>query len=299
MALSNSPGQYREVGSTLPPGSCDCHIHVFDTARFPLSSTRVYTPDEAPVDDLERHLEQLGIERVVIVQASPYGGDNSCLLDAIEKVGQERARGVAVISSDSPTQLLDRLYAGGVRGIRLNLQTYGDADLETVVEKLKALFDRLAPLGWHLQLYVSLDRLATLKPYLQAAPIDIVIDHLGCLDAARGLDQPGFPELLKLLDSGRIYLKLSAFYRVSTRDDYADVKSFIDVLVAARPDRLLWGSDWPHTFSATGERRSPDRVEPFHPEDDGYALGLLLRWIDDADTARTILSDNPARLYWS
>lgn len=299
MALSNPPGQYSDVGSTLPPGSCDCHVHVFDTASFALSPTRVYTPDEAPVDDLDRHLEQLGIERVVIVQASPYGDDNSCLLNAIEKLGQERARGVAVISPDSPTQLLEELHAGGVRGVRFNLQTYGGDDLESVVAKLKALFDRLAPLGWHLQLYVSLEMLATLKPYLQAAPINIVIDHLGCLDAAGGLDQPGFPELLELLENDRIHLKLSAFYRVSNQGDYADVKPFIDALAAIRPDRLLWGSDWPHTFSAVGERRSPDRVERFHPEDDGHALGLLLRWIDDADTARAILSDTPARLYWS
>lgn len=298
MALSNSPGHYSHVDSTLPPGSCDCHVHVFDTARFALSPARVYTPDEAPVTDLERHLDQLGIERVVIIQASPYGDDNACLLDAIEALGPARARGVAVIPLDGSLHELERLHAGGVRGARLNLQTYGDADLEAIVARLETLFDRLAPLGWHLQLYASLELIAALKFCLQAAPIDIVIDHLGCLDAARGLEQPGFPELLTLLESGRIYLKLSAFYRVSSRDDYADVKPFVDSLIAARPDRLLWGSDWPHTFSATGDRRSPDRVERFHPEDDGYALGLLLRWIDDADTARTILRDTPARLYW-
>lgn len=291
---------YTPSAVAIPARACDCHVHVFDPPRFPYADERVYTPDEAPLPALREHLERLHFERVVLVQPSPYGSDNSCMLDALRQLGPQRARGVAVVAEPPAPEVLKTLHADGVRGLRLNLETFGkQPDPTRVATAMQALANAIADLGWHLQLYTNLATVAALAPTLQRLPCPVVLDHFGHLDAAAGQQQPGYAALLELLASGRLYLKLSALYRVSTQPGYADVAPFVTHLAQARPDRLLWASDWPHTMPAPGTRRRREGIEHFREEDDGFALDQVLRWVGDPQLQRQLLVDNPDQLYWA
>ncbi|MGE8059513.1 amidohydrolase family protein [Pseudomonas sp. NPDC089547] len=289
---------YAATLQKLPALSCDCHVHVFDPDRFPYAESRTYMPDKSPVTVLEQHLKALGLDRVVVVQPSPYGTDNRCLTDALARLGTQRARGVAVVEEGIEDTKLAELHAAGIRGVRLNLEVKGGADLTAVSANLDSLAERLAPLGWHIQMYANLETIKALAQTLRKLPVPVVFDHYGHLDAAKGLHQEGYEEMVSLLREGRIHVKLSALYRVSLQDDYADVEQFAKALVAIRPDRLLWGSDFPHTMPPAGTTRSKDKLELFRNEDNGRALNCLLKWVDDQAVIRQILVDNPAQLYW-
>ena len=261
--------------------ACDCHVHVFGPPeRFPFSADRKYTPPQASVEALLALQEKLGLERVVIVQASPYGTDNRCMLDALERLGN-RARGVAVIDQD--TSLIP-MHGRGVRGVRVNLQTGGERDPEVARRLIEQAARRVAPLGWHLQLWTNAPMLAALHDYLAALPVPLVIDHFG-LAASLAAAAP----LLSLVRGGNTWVKLSAPHRVGGAVD--DVAA---ALIAARPDRLVWGTDWPHPGMGP---RKPEKVQPFDEIDDAAALERLHCWAGSAALARTILVDNPARLY--
>lgn len=289
---------YQSLQIKLPLNSCDCHVHVFDPDRFPYAESRTYTPDKSPVALLEQHLSRLGMDRVVIVQPSPYGTDNRCLLDALNRMGKRRARGVAVISQDVSDQVLQDMHSAGVRGVRLNLEVKGDANIAQVQQALQSIAKRIQPFGWHIQMYANLDTVKALAETVRSLPVKVVFDHYGHLDAAQGLDQPGYDELLSLLSEGHVYVKLSALYRVSQKPDYSDVAPFAQSLVSHRADRLLWASDFPHTMPAPGTTRSKDKLEPFRAEDDGEALNHLISWISNPTALHQILVDNPERLYW-
>lgn len=291
---------YATPAVAIPAKACDCHVHVFDPQRFPYAEERVYTPDEAPLPALREHLQRLHFERVILVQPSPYGSDNSCMLDALRQLGPERARGVAVVAEAPEPRVLQALHADGVRGLRLNLETFGkQPDPTRVAAAMQTLARAIADLGWHLQLYTNLATVAALAPTLQRLPVPVVLDHFGHLDAAAGQQQPGYAALLELLASGRLYVKLSALYRVSTQSGYADVAPFVTRLAKTRPDRLLWATDWPHTMPAPGTRRSREGIEHFREEDDGFALDQVLRWVGDPQLQRQVLVDNPDQLYWA
>ncbi|NIE72976.1 amidohydrolase family protein [Pantoea sp. Ap-967] len=292
--LSYTPSLHK-----VPPLACDCHVHVFDPDRFPYSESRSYLPDKSPVSILEQHLQALGVDRVVIVQPSPYGTDNRCLLDALDQLGTKRARGVAVIDDGLSEQQLRIMHAAGVRGVRVNLEVKGNADLDTVKKNLVHLAAKISNLNWHIQMYANLETIKALASTLRELPVDFVFDHYGHLDAAKGPDQEGYAEMLSLLKGGRIYVKLSALYRVSTQPDYSDVQPFAKALIAARPDRLLWASDFPHTMPPPGTTRSKDKLEYFRNEDNGLALNLLNTWIADSEILNQILVKNPERLYWN
>lgn len=283
------------VDFAVPAGACDCHVHVIgDPARYPMLAQRPYTPPPAGLDRLIAMRDALGIRRLVIVQPSFYGTDNACTLDVLRRIGAD-ARAVAVIDPDLPQAVLADLHAAGVRGVRLNFETSGGSEPHAARAAVMRLAERIAPLGWHLQLYTRMAVIAALADLFATLPVLVVIDHFGGARAAAGPDQPGFATLLDLVTAGRAYVKLSAAYRISDRaPDFVDVAPLARALVAANPERMLWGTDWPHTNPV---RFPPDRITPPAAIDDGLALNQLARWVPDATIRRKILVDNPARLY--
>jgi predicted TIM-barrel fold metal-dependent hydrolase len=282
----------------VPAGACDCHVHVFgDARRFPLSPERAYTPPPAPVDDVRRLLRRLHMDRVVIVSASVYGTDNECALDAIRRLGS-RARGVANVASDAADSELERLRRGGIRGLRLNFETQGVFAPKAAVERFHAASARAAAMGWHIQVNTRPSIVEAMEEHVLAGPAMVVFDHFAQADAALGVDQPGFASLVRLLKSGRAYVKISAGYRISRRaPDYPDLAPLARALIAANPERVLWGSDWPHPDSARRPGRSPTDVAPPLAVDDGRMLNQLAVWAPDPATRHAILVENPARLY--
>ena len=286
------------VDFPVPAGACDCHAHVFgDAKRFPLSPDRAYTPPPAPVEDLRRFLRGLHMDRVVIVSASVYGTNNDCALDAIRQLGS-RARGVANVSPESADSELERLRRGGIRGLRLNFETQGVSDPKVAVDRFRLASERAAKLGWHIQVNTRLPIVAAMEEHVLAGPATVVFDHFAQAEALRGVDQPGFSSLVRLLKSGRAYVKISAAYRIATRpSDYSDVVPLAKALIAANPDRVLWGSDWPHPDAVRRPGRSRTDLAPPLPVDDGRVLNQLAVWAPDAATRHTILVENPARLY--
>lgn len=277
----------------VPRGACDCHVHVFGPdEKFPLSPKRTYRPAPAAIEELEALHKALHIERVVVVHPSPFGADNAVSLDAVRKLGS-RARGVAVIDEATSETALDEMHAIGVRGVRVNLESVGENDPAAAGQQLQYAASRVVRLGWHVQTFTNLGVIKALHDVIAKLPVTLVVDHFGRAKAALGVTQPGFAELLALVKSGKAYVKISAPYRVSQAPDYADAAPLARALIAANPERIVWGSDWPHP---AGARRDPNVVEPFRPEDDGAALNRLAQWAKPAELQK-ILVDNPARLY--
>jgi len=286
------------VNFPVPRNACDCHVHVFgDATRFPMSPERGYTPPPAPVEDVREHVRALHMTRVVIVSASVYGTNNDCALDAISQLGS-RARGVANVALDATDAELERLRRGGIRGFRLNFEQQGTTDPAVAVERFRLASKRATAMGWHLQVNTRLPVVEAMEEHVLAGPATVVFDHFAQADAARGVEQSGFASLVRLLRSGKAYVKVSGAYRVSTQSpDYADVAPLAQALIAANPQRVLWGSDWPHPDGARRPGRAPTDLAPPLPVDDGRVLNQLAVWAPDLATRNTILVDNPARLY--
>jgi predicted TIM-barrel fold metal-dependent hydrolase len=283
----------------VPAGACDCHVHVFGPYdRFPLWAGRRYTPGPASVEDLLALQRALRLSRVVVVQASPQGTDNACLVDALQRLsaGGSEARGVTVIDAATTDRELEAMHHAGVRGVRVNLESAGTHDPGVARRLLEEAAARVGPLGWHVQTYTTLPMLVSVADTIRALPAPLVIDHFGRPAAAHGVGQPGFDVLLALVREGSAWVKLSAAYRISEHPDCADAGAFARALVDANPDRMLWGTDWPHPGGGLSPR-TPEVVEPFFPIDDGRALNRLAEWIGDTARLRKILVDNPARLY--
>jgi len=281
----------------IPAGACDCHVHVFGpVSQYPYDPARTYTPAPASLSDLVSWHRDLGITRVVIVQPSPYGTDNTCLLDALRQLG-DSGRGVAVINDATPDDALWSMQRAGVRGVRVNLETAGVHDTALARRTLQRAAERVTPLGWHVQTYVNLETFAALTDVLAELPTMLVVDHFGRASAARGVSQPGFNVLLEAVASGRVYVKLSAPYRISSEPDYVDAREVARALIDANPERVLWGSDWPHPGSAAGKPLPVDVITPFRQEDNRRALERCLEWAETPDRIRKIMVDNPARLY--
>ena len=282
-------------------GATDCHVHVFGPYdRFPLPADRPYTPPAASVAELRAMHAALGIERAVVVAASPYGTRNGALLDALAALG-ESGRGVVAIDpaaiSDDELRAMD---ASGVRGARVNLASVGAADPAAAEGALRATAERVAPLGWHVDLHASLDLIAALHDAIAAAPAPTVVDHFGYADPAAGPAQPGFAALCELAAAGRAYVKLSAPERLPGGDpEHPGVAALARALLDAAPDNVVWASDWPHTGGGPhgGGARDASAVEPFRAIDDARAIERLRGWIRDEAQLRRVLVDNPALLY--
>jgi predicted TIM-barrel fold metal-dependent hydrolase len=282
------------VDFDVPRGACDCHVHVFDPARFPYFSGRVYTPPAATAEDLLALQSQLNFDRVVVVQPSVYGVDNACTLDAMKKLGPARSRGVAVIDKTIGRDQIDTMAAAGVRGVRLNFETAGESNPENARRRVLETAEQLMGRNWHIQFNAALPLVVALKDALAAVPMPVVIDHFARAKAKDGVNQAGFDVLLALVKSGKAYVKLSATYRISDQPPhYPDAPPIAQALIAANPDRMLWGSNWPHP----GRGNTREDLAPPYPSDDGAQLNALAKWAADPAIRRKILVDNPARLY--
>lgn len=294
--LVTSRAESSDQNMVLPVGACDCHVHVVGRAdRYKMSPDRGYTPPEASADDLGVFMKMHGLGRCVIVQPSIYGLDNQCMLDALDRLNG-RARGVAVVDPSIADAELDMLHAKGVRGVRINLESAGDRDPAVAVARVQAISRRIARLGWHVQIYAAMPVIASIADRLGSLETPVSIDHFGMAQAAEGAGQSGLAALRDLVRSGGAYVKLSASYRIS-RDApaYADVDPIARALIEAGPERMLWGSDWPHTNRVPGKKATD--IHPYRQADDGMALQALARWTSDAGLQKIILVDNPARLY--
>jgi predicted TIM-barrel fold metal-dependent hydrolase len=281
----------------LPDNACDCHVHVLgDPERYPFDPNRTYTPRTSSVAQLLQHQDALGFKRVVLVQPSAYGTDNRCMLDALRQIGP-CARAVAVIDSRTSDQALRDMHAAGVRGVRVNLETSGKNDPNAAKAVLQEAATRVAALGWHVQIYTNLSVINALHETIAALPVPLVIDHFGKAMAQLGTEQPGFDVLLALLQLGHVWIKLSGAHRVAARADCGDVAPLVHAFLAANPDRLIWGSDWPHTGAWEGIPLTRDVINEFHPIDDGDAANRLRRWLFSAGYQKKILVENPAHLY--
>lgn len=265
-----------------PPGACDCHAHVIAPEDIqPFVPNRDYTPPPASLEDYEKLHKTLGIQRAVIVQPSFYGTDNTVTLQAIHDYAGP-CRGVAVVDVDIEDAALEEMHRAGVRGIRFNLAFAGGVSLD-ILDRLAA---RIAPLNWHVQLLVSPETIVENEDRFRRLPAPVVIDHFGLIDAADGVDQPAVDAMRRLLAAGKAWNKLSGCYRVSVdRPLFKNVVPIANALIAEAPERMVWGTDWPH----------PAMFE-FMP-DDGHLLNALFDYADGEEQLRRILVDNPTELY--
>jgi predicted TIM-barrel fold metal-dependent hydrolase len=295
-SAATAPTVKTPVNFKVPAGACDCHVHVFpDPAHFPFWSGRGYTPPVATASDLLALQRALHLDRVVIVTPSVYGTDNAATLDGMRQIGRKRGRGVAVIGPATTKAQIDAMDKAGVRGIRVNLESNGVTDPAAAAANLDAAVALIKDTRWHMQFYARLAVLATLKDRLAAMPMPAVFDHFAGAKAALGVNQPGFDVVLDLVRSGKAYVKISGAYRASDQaPDYADVAPLARALIGANPDRIVWGSDWPHP--GPPGKLPTDVNRPF-PVDDGRLLNLLAEWAPDPATRHKILVANPARLY--
>jgi predicted TIM-barrel fold metal-dependent hydrolase len=270
----------------LPPGACDAHCHVFGPAdRFPYAPDRAYTPPDAPYEALVRLHETLGVERAVIVHASCHGSDMAVTLDAIAR-SEGHMRGVAVVEPGVTDAALAALDAGGIRGVRFNFVRHlgGMPDM-AVFERVLA---QVAPLGWHVVLHLDAEDVVELAERIARIRIPFVIDHMGRVKARLGLDQAPFRQLLELMRNPLAWVKICGAERVSSAGrPFRDAVPFAAALVAAAPDRVLWGTDWPHPNIA-GDMPN-----------DGDLVDLLAEAVPEEALRHQVLVENPARLYWA
>jgi len=286
------------VSFEVPGGACDCHTHIFgDPQRFAFWSGRPYTPETATVNETRALHRALHIERIVIVNSLVYGTDNSCMIDALRRLGG-RARGIALIDDKTPDTQLDGLAHAGVRGVRLNFVDLGVPDSVAARQQFRATVKRLAGRDWHIQIRCELPIVEALQDEVMVAPLPVVFDHFAGARASLGVSQSGFAVLVKLIRSGKAYVKISAAYRISDQaPEYSDVAPLAQALIVANPQRVLWGTDWPHPDSSRVPGRRPFDIAPLLQIDDGRLFNQLPVWAPDENVRKTILVGNPARLY--
>jgi predicted TIM-barrel fold metal-dependent hydrolase len=265
-----------------PPNACDCHMHIYDS-RFPVAPNAKLRPPDATVDAYRLFQRRIGTTRNIVVTPSTYGTDNSCTLDAMAKLGAT-ARGVAVVDTSVTDAELKRLNDQGIRGIRFNLVQSG----ATTIDMLEPLSKRVNDLGWHVQIHMLGDHIVENADLLQRLPAPIVFDHLARIPQPAVVGDPSFALVVKLLDKGRTWVKLSGAYQ-DTRTGppaYADVSKVARAYVKAAPERLVWASDWPHPTEKVDAK-----------PDDAILFDLLADWAPNEAIRNRILVDNPAALY--
>jgi 2-pyrone-4,6-dicarboxylate lactonase len=272
---------------TAPPGAVDAHCHVFGpAAKFPFAPERKYTPYDAPKEALFKLRDFLGFQRNVIVQASCHGTDNTAAIDAMRN-SNGMARGVAVVKASVDVGELKDMDKAGMRGVRFNfLPRLVDA---TPHEVFLGVAKKIAPLGWHTVVYFEAPSLPTITPFLEALPTTIVLDHMSIPDVKKGIDHPDFQAYLRLLDKNlKIYVKVTGPERISAKGPpYDDVVPYARAITERFPDRVLWGTDWPHPNMTT------------HMPDDGVLTDMIPKFAPTPELQKKLLVDNPMRLYWS
>ena len=278
----------------LPPGAVDAHCHVFGPgAQFPYAPERKYTPCDASKEELFALRDHLGFARNVVVQATCHGADNRAMVDALMR-SNGRARGVATVRSSVTDDELQRMHAAGVRGARFNfVKRLVDF---TPKDELTEIAGRIAPLGWHVVVYFEAVDLPELSDFLSALPTTVVVDHMGRPDVSKAVDGPEFELFIKFMrEHVNVWSKVSCPERLSVtgpkalnreRAAYRDVVPFAKRIVETFPDRVLWGTDWPH----------PNLKD--HMPDDGLLVDFIPHIAGTAELQRKLLVDNPMRLYW-
>ncbi len=267
----------------VPPGSVDCHTHVF-VDGYPLIAERGYNPPQSDLDDMLAMHQKLGIDRVVFTQPSVYGIDNSAILDAADRI-RDRARAVVAVGADITDDELGELHRQGARGIRLNLDNVGGMPIE--LDEVPSMAKRIAALGWHVEFLFAGHDLPDLLSLLRSLDAPISIGHFGYMPAAEGVGYPPFQDLLRLVREGNTWVKLSAPNRLGVGDlpPWPGVVPMAHALIEANPDRMLWATDWPH----------PNKFE-VQPNDADLIEQLEL-WAPDEEMRHRILVDNPSALY--
>ncbi len=288
----NIPGCPPPVAGTTRPGfvvpadACDTHAHLFGPeSKYPYSPKRGYTPPDALLADFLKMQDVLGMARCVLTQPSVYGIDNAALVDGLQAMGG-RARGVAAVGADVTDAELEHLHVAGVRGIRVNLVDKGGMPFDGIKDVYR-MGERIKSMGWHIELLIHVAEEPDLAEIFSGFPVDTVVGHLGYIKAGLGVAHPGYQAFLDIVRGGNCWVKLSGTYRVTARDapPYDDVAPYAQALAAARPDRVLWASDWPHPWYY---KTMPN---------DGYLLDQLADWGFDETLREQILVRNPAELY--
>ena len=271
----------------LPEGAVDAHCHVFGPSpEFPFAPERKYTPCNAGKDQLFALRDHLGFSRNVIVQATCHGRDNRAMVDACRAAG-DLARGIASVGPEVTDAELAEMHAAGVRGVRFNfVKRLVDA---TPREVFMGIAERIARLGWHIVVYFEAADLEGLVPFLERLPTTIVVDHMGRPDVTKGTSSPEFQQFLQLMqDNSNIWSKVTCPERLTTQDPpYDDVVPFAAEVVTRFPDRVLWGTDWPHPNMKS------------HMPDDGALVDWIPRIAPTSELQHKLLVDNPMRLYWA
>jgi predicted TIM-barrel fold metal-dependent hydrolase len=272
-----------------PPGACDCHHHIYDPARFPPSRPQVQQVPNARLEDYRLLQRRIGTSRNIVVTPAPYPApvsDNAATLDALKQLGPN-ARGIAIVYPGITDAELKSLDAGGIRGIRFSLTSGRPGAASTATpDVIEALSKRVNALGWHVQFNTTAEQIVASEDLLKRMASPIVLDHMGHIPQPAGLDHPGVAIIRRLIDKGRTWVKLSVTYD-SSKDGppgYADVGKIAQAYVKAAPERLVWGSNWPHPS------------EPNKP-DDAVLFDLMAQWAPDEATRNRILVHNPETLY--
>ncbi len=265
---------------SMPALACDCHHHIYDK-RYPAHPSATLLPDDASVADYQRLQMRLGLQRNVIVQPSTYGVDNRLLLDALQAFG-DHARGVAVVDTSVTDSQLLALHQAGVRGVRFNLSFL----VGVTTEMMLPLSKRIAPMGWHIQINGTADRILALQALIDSLACPVVFDHIGQVPQPQGTAHPAFKVYERWLAQGKAWFKLSGAYLTSKAADFSDTGVVAKALIAAAPERIVWGSDWPHPTKKANEKPN-----------DTTLLNLLQAWAPEPGQREKILVHNPAKLY--
>ena len=282
--------------ASLPNLVTDCHTHlVGEPTHYPMVSPRSYTPALASPADMRAMMDRVGIARIVVVQISVFGTDNSCMLDGMRVLG-DCARGVVQVDEGVTGAALDDMHAAGVRGIRVNLNTLGVRDPDEARRRLDAAADICARNGWHLQTFSSPAVISAIGSQLRDLPVALVIDHFGLLSVA---DRGGEAErtIMDLLGQGKAWVKISGTYRLDQPEATARVASLARDLYQANPERIVWGSDWPHPPAHNSTPEADPQPLPYRDIDPARMLATIPEWFEDAEDQTRILVTNPARLY--
>lgn len=279
----------RKPRTVFPVGACDTHAHICGpAARFPYAEERIYTPPDATSDDYLALLTALGVERAVLVQPSVYGTDNRALLDVLSRV-PSGLRGIAVVDADIDTATVKALNDAGIRGVRLNVVDHNGPRNVIPEEQVRKLANMIAPFGWHIEFLINTDEAPGFATAIDGLAVDVVVGHLGYpkSGAAAWLQASALDDFLRLFERGRCWVKLTGPYRISSAPDlpYSDVAPLVRRLASVNPDRLIWGTDWPHVMM---KKPMPN---------DGDLSDLIADWLPDAGLRRQVLVDNPAELY--
>ncbi|MDR3564997.1 MAG: amidohydrolase family protein [Negativicutes bacterium] len=271
----------------VPAYACDCHHHIYNPARFPYLPEDTRNQPPGTVSDYRLLQKRLGTSRNVIIQPSAYGTDNRCTLDALDEMGSKTTRAIVVVDDSITDAELEKMHQLGVRGIRINIASETVMDLMGTLETLSG---RVNELGWHVQFWMKAEDVVTYAALLQRLPSPLVFDHLAHIPQPAGVNHPAFRVVSNLIDKGKTWIKLSGAYQDTKvgSPTYADVTKVAQAFVKGAPERMVWGSDWPHPSIFSWRKPWPD---------DAQLLDLLAEWAPDEATRNRILVDNPEVLY--